>query len=58
MQLVFLKNMTGQMLMYALGRQLQPADAMTVNDVVSGMQRNDNRFSVLITGLVMSRTFR
>ena len=55
---VFLKNMTGQMLSYALGRQLQPADATTVNAVVSDMAQNDNRFSVLVTDLVMSRAFR
>jgi len=41
---VFLRNMTGQMLSYALGRQLQPADAATVEDVVSDMQQNGNRF--------------
>ena len=55
---VFLKNMTGQMLSYALGRQLQPADAATIDEVVSDMQQNDNRFSVLVTDLVMSRAFR
>jgi hypothetical protein len=55
---VFLKNMTGQMLSYALGRQIQPADVVTINDVVSDLQQNDDRFSVLVTDLVMSRTFR
>ena len=55
---VFLRNMTGQMLAYALGRQIQPADAATVSDIVSDMQQNDNRFSVLVTDLVMSRAFR
>lgn len=55
---VFLRNMTGQMLSYALGRQLQPADAVTVDDVVSDMQQNDDRFSVLVTDLVLSRAFR
>jgi hypothetical protein len=55
---VFLKNMTGQMLSYALGRQLQPADAATIADVVSDMQQNDDRFSVLVSDLVLSRAFR
>jgi hypothetical protein len=55
---VFLKNMTAQMLTYALGRELQPADAGTVEDVASDVQKNDGRFCVLVTDLVMSRTFR
>ncbi len=55
---VFLRNMTGQMLAYALGRQLQLADATTVNAVATDMQQNDNRFSVLVTDLVLSKAFR
>lgn len=55
---VFLKNMTGQMLAYALGRQLQPDDAGTLDTVVADLQKNGDRFSVLVTDLVMSRAFR
>ena len=55
---IFLRNMTGQMLAYALGRQLERADTATINDIAADMQQNGSRFSVLVTDLVMSRTFR
>ncbi len=55
---VFVRNMTVQMMTYALGRELQPADSPAVNDIVHDLQQHDCRFSVLASDIVLSRTFR
>ncbi|MEQ9408519.1 MAG: DUF1592 domain-containing protein [Fuerstiella sp.] len=54
----FLRCLSGKMLTYALGRGLVSYDRCAVNEIVAALQQNDNRFSALITAIVVSEPFR
>jgi hypothetical protein len=54
----FVENMTERLLSYALGRELQAADATTVKVVVADLGKNGERFSVLVLGIVKSYPFQ
>ena len=54
----FLRNFAGQLLRYALGRELLYTDRGTVERIARRVEANDGRFSELIKGIVLSRAFR
>ena len=49
---------TEKLLIYALGRPLHAQDMSTVRDIVRAADRNDQRFSSLVLGVVESPLFR
>jgi hypothetical protein len=55
---VFARNMVEQMLVYALGRELQPADDQTVREVLADLQKDGYRFATLVQSIVRSHLFR
>lgn len=54
----FAENLTEKLLVYALGRELQPADAPTVNAITADLAANDYRFSRLVLGIAASYPFQ
>ncbi len=54
----FVRCLTEKLLTYALGRELQPADACTVERIVRRLDANGQRFSSLVLGVVTSDPFR
>lgn len=54
----FTESLTRKLLMYALGRGLEPSDAGAVNEIVRKVAADDYRMSSLILGIVNSEPFR
>jgi hypothetical protein len=54
----FLRNLAEQMLVYALGRELQHFDEPAVREVTAELARGEYRFSVLVGAIVKSYPFR
>jgi hypothetical protein len=54
----FAKAMTEKMLIYALGRGLEPYDRPVVNQIVAGAAANQYRFASLVLGIVNSVPFQ
>jgi hypothetical protein len=54
----FCRCLATKMLTYALGRNVEPFDKRTTNDIVSAMQQNDEKFSALIHAIVHSDAFQ
>lgn len=54
----FVKNFARQMLTYALGREVEYYDELTLRQIVKELEENDFRFSVLVEEIVLSRPFR
>ncbi len=54
----FLRCLTEKMLVYAIGRGVEPGDASLIEGIVSRLEANDCRFSGLVTGIVESDAFR
>jgi hypothetical protein len=54
----FAEGLTEKMLIYALGRGLEPEDRATVRRIVARMATDDYKFSSLITGIVNSAVFQ
>lgn len=54
----FLRNMSGQLLSYALGRELQDSDEWTVRRVAAEAEKEGAKFSALILGIVKSVPFQ
>lgn len=54
----FTQNLSGQMLTYALGRELDFADEPTVEALAADLKKNDYRFSTLVLGIVRSYPFQ
>lgn len=54
----FVRNMTEQMLIYALGRELHESDEAAVREAVAGLKKNEYRFSALVREIVRSYPFR
>jgi hypothetical protein len=46
------------MLTYALGRGLQFYDRCAVDTILESLERDDYRFSSLVSGIVLSQPFR
>jgi mono/diheme cytochrome c family protein len=54
----FVENVTEKLLVFALGRELQSVDAATVKAITAELEKNDYRFTVLVTGIAKSFPFR
>ena len=54
----FVENVTEKLLVYALGRELQSADALAVKQVTMELEKNGYRFSTLVTGVAKSFPFQ
>lgn len=54
----FYRCVTEKMLIYAIGRGLEYYDTHTVDAIVSQLEREDGRFSVLVEGIVHSAPFQ
>ncbi len=54
----FTRCLTEKMLIYALGRGLEYYDRPTIDRIVTALETNDYKFSVLITEIVKSEPFR
>jgi len=55
---VFVGTVTEKLLIYALGRGIEPADGPAVRAIVDAAARDDYRFSSLILGIVESPPFQ
>ena len=55
---VFVGTVTEKLLIYALGRGIEPADGPAVRAIVDAASRDDYRFSSLILGIVESPPFQ
>ena len=54
----FYRCLAEKMLTYALGRGLEYYDVETVDRIVDQMQKNNGRFSALVTGIIESTPFQ
>jgi len=54
----FVRNLTEQMLSYALGRELAYFDECAVNEIVKALEQDGFRFSTLVHGVVKSYPFQ
>jgi hypothetical protein len=54
----FVQALTVKLMMYALGREIEPSDMPQVRAIVRHAAKNDYRFSSLVTGIVSSDAFR
>ena len=54
----FIRNLTEQLLMYALGRELDFYDDLPVQKITQSLESNDYRISALILGIVESYPFQ
>lgn len=54
----FYRTMTEKVLTYALGRGLEYYDVETVDEIVDRLQRENGRFSAIITGVIDSAPFQ
>ncbi|MEO8307860.1 MAG: DUF1592 domain-containing protein [Pseudomonadota bacterium] len=55
---LFVTHFTEKLMIYALGRALEPRDMPAVREVVRQAQRQDLRFSALVLGVVQTSQFR
>ena len=55
---LFARNLTGKLLMYALGRGLEPYDQPVIRRILRDAAPGDYRWSALITGIVKSMPFQ
>jgi hypothetical protein len=54
----FVRNATERMLSYALGRSIVYTDRPTIDRLVASLESNDDRFSILVKGIVASVPFQ
>jgi hypothetical protein len=54
----FVQALTQKLMMYALGREIEPRDMPQVRAIVREAAKNDYRFSSLVAGIVSSDAFR
>ncbi len=54
----FVQALTVKLMMYALGREIEPSDMPQVRAIVRHAAKNDYRFSSLVAGIVSSDAFR
>ena len=55
---LFRRNLADRMLTYAIGRGLEYYDTCALDDMVKRLKGNNDRFTSLITGVVMSDAFQ
>jgi hypothetical protein len=54
----FVQSLTEKLMMYALGRELEPHDMPQVRAIVRAAAKDDYRFSSIVAGVVSSDAFR
>jgi hypothetical protein len=54
----FVETLTGKVLMYGLGRGLEPFDRPAVRRIADQVRKDENRFGSLIEAVVLSESFR
>jgi hypothetical protein len=54
----FARCLTEKLFTYALGRGVEPADYLTIDEIVEQLRQNDFRFSTLVQAIVASDAFR
>jgi hypothetical protein len=54
----FVRNLTENMLTYAIGRRVEPYDMPAVRAIARDAARDGNRFSALVLGIVRSAPFQ
>ena len=54
----FIRNFTGSLLMYGLGRVLDYPDMPVVRSIARGVAQKENRFSAIVMGIVTSAPFQ
>jgi uncharacterized protein DUF1585/uncharacterized protein DUF1588 len=54
---MFVQTVTEKLMIYALGRGLQPYDMPTVRAIVRGTAQNNYRFSAIVLGIINSTPF-
>jgi hypothetical protein len=54
----FVQALTVKLMMYALGREIEPSDMPQIRAIVRHAAKNDYRFSSLVAGIVSSDAFR
>src|SRR5215813_13233341 len=54
----FVQALTVKLMMYALGREIEPQDMPQVRAIVRDAAKNDYRFSSIVAGIVSSDAFR
>jgi hypothetical protein len=54
----FVQAVTTRLMMYALGREIDPQDMPQVRAIVRDAAKDDYRFSSLVLGIVSSDAFR
>lgn len=57
-RLDFYRTLTGKLLTYALGRGLEYYDTETVDQIVNRLDRENGRFSALLSGVIESAPFQ
>ena len=57
-QTEFRRALASKMLIFALGRGLEPYDKCAINDICSEVTRNENHFSSVVQAIVKSRPFQ
>jgi hypothetical protein len=55
---LFRRNLAEKMLTYALGRGLEWYDRCTVDDIVAGLKKGNDRFSAVAVAVVQSDAFQ
>ncbi len=55
---LFARNLTGKLLMYALGRGIEPYDQPVIRQILREAAPGDYRWSALVTGIVKSMPFQ
>jgi hypothetical protein len=54
----FLNTLAGRMLTFALGRGMEYYDRVSIDGIVTNLEKNRNRFSGLVLGVVKSPAFQ
>ena len=54
----FTKNFARQLFAYALGRQLQPYDRLSLDQIVSAAKQDGYKANTIIEQIVLSKQFR
>jgi hypothetical protein len=55
---LFVENMTEKLMLYALGREVEPQDMPTVRSIVEGSSKDSYAFFDIVQGIVKSEQFR
>jgi hypothetical protein len=55
---VFLETFTENLMTYALGRRMEPADMATLRTIVRGAEKQNDRVGAYITGITRSPAFQ